>query len=278
MKLLKIVFLIFGSVLGTAWLGAARQQSFDEAFVFVFVDQQAEDEFKGPPFDRSLYARAVDRCRELGAKGVVIKLFLDREYTPAGDEALAAAMSRIPVVMQARIEPQTGTPAEIPERCAFAVRALPVNVSGERGWIPIPRFAAAAAAVGFVDFADEDIPLLEGYRDKTYKSVVVCALELQTGEHACLNEAGKLTLGNRTFPANAHYVMSIQRSLAPLPAYGLADLLSGKVDGAKIRGKVVIFGWVGPPAGVITTPEGKIPVHVYFGQCLRAVFESVSGE
>lgn len=252
-----------------------RLHSFDESFAFVFIDQPTEEEFKGPPFDRSLYARVLDRCRELGAKGVVIKLFLDRAYSESGDEALAVAMSHLPVVLQARLEPGSGTPDDLPEKFAFGSRMLAVREKGDRGWIPLPRFVAVAADIGFVDFADENIPLLERYHGRIYKSVVVCALELQTGKRARLEENGELMLGDRSFRPKADYTLGIKRSLAPLPAHGLNDLLSGKIGRAEIQDKVVILGWVGSGAGVISTPEGAVPVHVYFGQCLRAVFESV---
>jgi len=252
-----------------------RPHTFDESFAFVFIDHPTEEEFKGPPFDRSLYARALDRCRELGAKGVVIKLFLDRAYTQSGDEALAVAMSRLPVVLQARLEPGSGTPDDLPEKFAFKPHALPVRLQGDRGWIPLARLAAVAADIGFVDFADENIPLLESYRGKTYKSVVVCALELQSGHRAHLGEQGQLMIGDRPFRADADYALGIKRSLVPLPTHELSDLFSGKTSRAEIEGKVVILGWTGARAGAIATPEGWVPVHVYFGQCLRAVFESV---
>src|SRR3954469_13721270 len=100
------------STMAAGHLTAAQPPAFDESFAFVFIDPRTEAELKGPPFDRSVYARAVDRCRELGAKGVLIKLFLDREHSASGDEALATAMGKLPVLLQARLEPETGTLTE----------------------------------------------------------------------------------------------------------------------------------------------------------------------
>lgn len=256
-------------------LGSAPRPSFNDGFMFVFIDERTERAFNGPPFDRSLYAGVVDRCRELGAKGVVIKLFLDREHTESGDQALAGAMARLPVIMQARIEPQTGRPDDLPVKFVFEPRTLPTAEQGDRGWLPIPRLAAVAADIGFVDFAGENIPLLEVYRGKTYKSVVVCALELQSGARARLGKDNRLMLGDRAFPTAANFVLGIKRSLDPLPACGLSELLSGEISPAEIRGKVVIFGWIGAGAGAISTAEGRVPSHVYFGQCLRGAFERI---
>ena len=205
----------------------------------------------------------------------VIKLFLDREFTAGGDEALAQAMQRIPVVLQARIEPETGTPDDLPGRVAFHSPPLSTAISGDRGWIPIPRLAAAAADIGFVDFADEDIPLLENYRGKTYKSVIVCALELQSGARAHLGGRQQLMLGTREFGADRQHAKKVRRALTPLPAWALSDLLSGKIGQLEIAGRVVILGYTGSKAPVIATPAGGVSAHVFFGQCLRAVFEGL---
>jgi CHASE2 domain-containing sensor protein len=250
-------------------------EKFEDAFVFSFIDRQFEQLLGGPPFDRALYARAVEKCRELGAKGVVIKLFLDRERTAAGDEALAQAMSRLPVVLQARIEPATGRPDDLPDRFRFPGSDLPTSIAGERGWIPIPRLLAVAADVGFVDFDDDSIPLLETYRNASFKSVVLCALELHSGAKARLNGRAQLMIADRVLPSDPAYVQKVERSTAPLPYISLPALLAGNADTKLIRGRIVVLGYTGSDAPMIKTPAGDVEAHVFFGQCLRAVFESM---
>lgn len=260
---------------GLLALPAAEAPRFGDAFVFTFIDRQIEQDLGGPPFDRSLYAKAVDRCRELGAKGVLIKLFLDQERPGEGDAALAQAMRRIPVILQARIEPQTGLPAELDERFSFQPGNLLTAINGDRGWLPIPKLAASAADIGFVDFADENVPLLETYRGKTYRSIVVSVLELQSGAKAKLGANTRLLLGDRTFPADGSFVQKVVRLPAPLPLCSFADLLAGKIDPSQIKGRVVVLGYTGKSAPIIPTPAGGVEAHVFFGQCLRAVFESL---
>lgn len=263
-------------LLAVVMRGAVQPAHFEDAFAFTFIDQEFQDRFGGPPFDRTLYARVIERCRAAGAKGVLIKLFLDQERTAAGDEALARAMTGLPVILQARLEPATGLNPDIPERFAFAKAGLATGISGDRGWIPIPRFMAVAADIGFVDFADETIPLLETYRGAHYKSIVVCGLELQTGVKARLGANGRLLLGDRMFPAGHNYLQKVTRSTSPLPGFPLSALLAGQVDETLIRGRVVILGFTGKAGPKITTPTGEIEAHVFFGQCLRSVFESLN--
>lgn len=264
--------LTFSALLAEARAAAVR---FDDAFVFTFIDQTTEAELGGPPFDRSLYASAIDHCRALGAKGVLIKLFLDQARTEAGDEALVQAMRRCPTILQARIEPQTGLPAEIPERFAIARHRIPTAIAGDRGWLPLAKFAAAAADVGFVDFADDLVPLLETYREKTYKSVILSALEMQTDTKVRIAADGRLLLGEREIPTDDAYVQKARRSAAPLPVVSLADLLAGKIDRARVAGRVVVLCYSGSGAPLITTESGTVTAHVFFGQCLRAIFESI---
>ena len=257
---------------------AGQPARFEDAFVFTFIDRQFEQELGGPPFDRALYAKAVEKCRELGAKGVVIKLFLDRERTVVGDEALAQAMRRMPVVLQARIEPSTGLADDLPDKFRFSMTKLHTGISGDRGWIPIPRLLAVAADIGFVDFADDSIPLLETYRNAPYKSVVLCALELHFGAKARLSGNKQLMIGDRRLPSASNYIQKVSRSSAPLPCVSLSLLLAGNVDESLIRSRVVVLGYTGHDAPTIKTPTGDIEAHVFFGQCLRAVFESMQSD
>jgi CHASE2 domain-containing sensor protein len=253
----------------------AAQDEFEQAFVFTFIDRQFEHDSGGPPFDRSLYAKAIDRCRELGAKGVVIKLFLDQARPGDGDDLLAQAMRKIPVVLQARLEPQTGLPVELDHRFAFEAGHLVTSISAGRGWMPLAALAAAAADVGFVDFADDQVPLLETYREKTYKSVIVCALELQSGKRSRATPRGELLIGKQALPVDRTYVQTVVRSEAMLPTCSFADLLTGKISPERIKGRVVILGYTGRDAPTIRTVSGELEAHVFFGQCLRAVFESI---
>lgn len=257
---------------------AGQPARFDDAFVFTFIDRQFEQQLGGPPLDRALYARVVEKCRELGARGVVIKLFLDRERTVVGDEALVQAMRGIPVVLQARIEPATGLPDDLPEKFRFLMSDLHTEVSGDRGWLPIPRLLAVAADVGFVDFADDSVPLLETYRQAPYKSVVLCALELSSGTKARLNSKAQLMIGDRRVPSDPNYIQKVRRSPALLPGVDLPALLAGKVEEKLIRGRVVVLCYTGRDAPTIKTLTGEIEAHVFFGQCLRAVFESMQSD
>src|SRR5438874_80021 len=61
-------------------------------FVLVFIDSATEKSLGPFPYDRGLYAKAVERAASLGARGVVVKFFLDKPKSPDGDAAFVRAM------------------------------------------------------------------------------------------------------------------------------------------------------------------------------------------
>ena len=127
------------------WPGSLRASS--PRFAIVLIDAQSESQYGEFPLDRRLIAQAVDRLADLKAKGVILKFFFDQAKEGAGDAALARAFSRVPVLLQARIDDSEASPNPFPTRCFFA--GLPSRpalraFSGSRGWIPLPLFAAGA--------------------------------------------------------------------------------------------------------------------------------------
>src|SRR5476649_1004481 len=152
----------------------ARAGDFGSDFAVVMIDDATEAKLGPFPYDRAMYAKAIDACARLKAKAVVVKFFFDLPKTPAGDAALAAAMKNIPCVLQARLEPTEGTAQSIPSRFRFGDKPLPAGERGDLGWIPLPGLLDTASAVGFVDFDSPTIPLIEDYRGASYKSLVLC--------------------------------------------------------------------------------------------------------
>ena len=86
------------------------------------------------------------------------------------------------------------------------------QVSGQAGWIPLPRFCEKAAGVGFVDFSTTVVPLLETYQSRTVKSLTVCCIELATGKQAII-EPG------RSLGYDGTQIHSISTSIGPIRAH-----------------------------------------------------------
>jgi CHASE2 domain-containing sensor protein len=130
----------------------ASGADFNTAFALVMIDDATEQTLGPFPYDRSLYARAIEACARLKARAVVLKFFLDEPKSVAGDAALAAAMKKIPVFLQARLESGSGTPQPLLARFRYAGGGRTATaVRGDRGWIPLPQLQENAAGVGLLD-------------------------------------------------------------------------------------------------------------------------------
>ena len=70
-------------------------------FVLVMIDKKTEDALGPFPYDRVVLAQAVERSTALGAKGVVLKFFMPEPRSDTGDRALAAAMHKTKVLLEA---------------------------------------------------------------------------------------------------------------------------------------------------------------------------------
>ncbi len=259
------------SLVSNTLLGA----SFHEDFVVVFIDAAAEAKYGAFPIDRTLEAKAIREAADLGAKGVVMKFFFDQPKDPAADLALAAAMTNLPVVLQARLDDSEAHPNPLPARFTLpGVRALR-QISGEVGWIPLPMFCSNASDVGFVDFNTTRVPLLETYQSNTVKSLVVCCMEMAIGTRATISPDGNVTFGTNTLRLDKQYCVAKLPSKDDLAYIPFDDFLSGKVPASVIKGKVVIIGYDGPLIQAIPTAIGPIKAHRFFVYALKNIYEQV---
>lgn len=83
-------------------------------FVAVFIDAKTEKSLGPFPYDRLKTAQAIAKLHEYGAKGVVIKYFIDQPRPGTGDDALALEFKKIPVLLQAQFDESEKTPNPLP--------------------------------------------------------------------------------------------------------------------------------------------------------------------
>ena len=139
----------------------------DVPFLAVLIDVKTERTIGKFPYDRAVLAKAVEKAADSGAKAVVLKFFLDQRKTPSGDTALAQAMRKVNVVLEARIDNSKVHPNTLPARFAVRPSGNGNVVGGTSGWIPIPQFSEHAKAIGFVDTVSADrIPVIERYGER----------------------------------------------------------------------------------------------------------------
>lgn len=247
-------------------LAPATSQS---PFALVLIDAESEKRLGGFPPDRKFVAEAVAKLAAAGARGVVLKFFYDHAAkAPQSDRALAAAMSKVPVALQAGIDDNEIQPNELPAR--FAPERISGDyrraITGRAGWIPIPELAKVAADIGFVDITSPDrVPVIENYQGRPVKSLTLVALEMATSERAHIVSGERVLLGKRQIRIDEDNQIRLTRLDAREPPYvSFSLLLEGKVDAQRIRDKVVVIGYDGSKMHALTTPAGLIKAHRLF--------------
>lgn len=222
----------------------------DSAFVPVFIDAATEAKLGTFPMDRAVYANAIVVLTKLGAKGVVMKFFLDQPKGK-GDETLAVAMAASPVVLQAKCDDEEATPNVLDARFTIAAGKQKFDMSCKSGWIPLPALQRSAADVCFIDQPAPDVVLWhERYQGRAVKTLYACALTLAGHKLAHTESAAPLKVDLKKSPL--------------VNAISLIDVLDGKIDRSRIAGKVVVLGYEGAKASMFDTAMGRLSAHRYF--------------
>lgn len=268
---LRLAILLLLSVPITAFGG-----NFERDFTVVFITQATEAKYGRFPFDRALLAQAVEQAADAGAKGIILKFFLDQSTTTEGDRRLANALSRVPVLLQARLEDSEKGPNPLEERFTLPGARFKTAVSGNSGWIPLPEFSRRAHDVCFVDFASSPAPIVEQYKDKTVKSLLVCAAELATGKKAVIRSAKDISIAGQTAILDSlnRVTIPLQNERA-LATFDFNNLLDGGIPRSALQNKVVVIGYDGPSIPIVKSQIGTMGTHRLFVLMLKGFYESM---
>jgi hypothetical protein len=243
----------------------------ENPFLPVFIDKKTEAALGPFPFDRAILAAAVKRSAELGAKGAVLKFFLDLPRSQNGDRALADAMSSIKVILQAG--DGTMQPAELPDKFKLRLPLAGVkSLHASTGGIPIPELIAKAHDIGFVDnFAENRMPVIEQYGGQYVKWLATACLELALGVTAEASPGKSIRFGNAERPLDNLSRLPInfpgKDDLEYIP---LVDFL-GRNRRPDLKGRVVILGYDGDNIGRVQTPIGLVKAHRAFYYALTSL-------
>lgn len=264
-------------------LSGAAPPSAQGPFEAVFVDAKTERVLGPFPYDRAVYAGAVRRLREAGAKAVVVKFFLDQPKGPEGDAALAAEMKGIPCFLQARLDDAEPSPNPMPARFAVAgaTGTFSRSLAAGSGWIPAPAFADAAAGGGFVDVRSAEeplrVPVAFRFQGRVYTSLHLAVLQSMLGPLG-IEDGKSAAMGGVSVPLDPsnEVVVRLPASDSLAPA-SLSDLLAGTVDPARFKGKVVVLGYDGGKQGDFVTPIGRLRAHRLFYYSLLDLHRRFTG-
>jgi hypothetical protein len=262
MRGISIVVVLFASTL--ALNCSSRAHDFIPVF---FDDESAMALHVDAPLPRKLTAEMITRLHQAGARGLILKFFVDLPKDDEQDQALAKALCLMPTTLQACLC-RDGSTNSLPLRFLIAETNrfhLKSVLSDVQGYIPLPVFSACARGVGFVDLLRPDgIPLIEAYRGSFVKSLYVTALELETGERANYSSGTNVTFGTRSLSFNEFGEHPIPRDLEELDYVPFHQVLKGSVPMEQFKGKVVIIGYDGSRIHSIKSPWGEMKAHRLF--------------
>ena len=210
----------------------------DPRIMVVAIDEQSLAELGRWPWSRRIHAQLIDALSAAGTKGIALDILLSEPalYDPEGDALLTQAMNRSrKVVLPVFAEPQqqNGPLVEL---------------------LPIPEFAASAAALGHVDMAlDADgvarsMFLRAGLGTPHWPSLALALHQLGTDPLAA-DEALPGQHNAQAAVAVPHQWVRDHKVLVPFinPPDGFArvsyvDVLKGRVPAATLKGRWVLVG------------------------------------
>lgn len=250
---------------------------FERDFAVVFITQATEAKYGRFPLDRALLAQSVERAADAGAKGVILKFFLDQSKTAEGDRRLATALSRVPVLLQARLDDSEKGPNPLEGRFTLPGASFKTTASGSSGWIPLPEFSRHAHDVCFADFDSFPAPIVETYQGKTVKSLLVCAVELAVGHKAVIRPVKDISIGSQTALLDSlNRVTVTLRPEKPLSSFHFNSLVDGSIPPSALRNRVVVIGCDGPSVPQFSNPIGTMGAHRLFVHMLKGFYESMT--
>ena len=136
----------------------------ESPFEVIMYDVKTENALGVFPPNRTVWAKTIDKVKELGAQAVVLKFFFD--LPKEEDRYLSQSMSNSPIFLQACLNNTEGSSADLNTKFYFTLdKKYDKVISGEKGWIPVKVLMDNAYDVGFVDIRDfNEIPLIENYK------------------------------------------------------------------------------------------------------------------
>ena len=252
----------------------------DERVVIVDVDEHSLAAQGRWPWPRGTVARLVERIAVDGGASVLgmDTLFAEPERGTGGDAALAAALQGRPVVLGYYFSSDRGgvtageLPAPVMNVGAFAQSGHRITAWTGYG-ANLPGLAQAAAGAGFFNpLVDSDgvvraLPLLAEHEGQVYESLAVAVLRRHLGGANLMLAHDRLVLrgprGSAVLPlstgttALVPFAGRVSGAPAARAASGAdrpsrfryvsaADVLSGRIDPAVFRNRIVLLGTSAP--------------------------------
>jgi adenylate cyclase len=230
--------------------------------VVVGIDRDALAAVGTWPWPRADLARLIEAITRAKPKVLAIDILLpEREAPDAGDDRLVKAVAALPVVLALVLDPQASDKPSFPSPVA-ATEGVDVPDLMIMPGLQIPAAALTDAADGL---GVSSLPAPDG---EPVRAVPLIAAGAETLLPGFALEAVRIAYGGPTLLATVDpQVLQIDQHTLPLPGDGLmrlhfstdtarhermisaAAVLAGKIDPARLAGKIVILGVTAPEAG-----------------------------
>ncbi|MGH8062153.1 MAG: CHASE2 domain-containing protein [Pseudoxanthomonas sp.] len=215
-----------------------------DSIVVVAIDEKSLAELGRWPWSRRTHAELINRLTASGVRGVGLDILLSDPalYDPEGDALLAQAMNRsgkviLPVYAEA--ENRNGPIVEL---------------------MPIPEFAASAAALGHVDIGQDadgvarDAFLHAGVGSAHWPSLALALSQLEAPDATTASPPGlRNPEPEQVAPQSWVRDFEVQVPYADPPdgyqRVSYADVLKGRVAVSKLRGRWILVGATAPAIG-----------------------------
>lgn len=275
---IKKYFLVLAVLLLVNGSGTASTD--ENPFICVFIDHKTEQVLGPFPYDRKIYAQAVQVLIEYKARAVVMKYFLDQPKNSKGDQLLAQTFYKIPSFLQARMI-REDKPNPLSGRFIYTNIAGKVTsiIEGQSGWIPLKIFSDNCYDLGFVDIKtagnNDLIPVIEKYQGNIYRSLYLSVLEYIFGRSEI--EAGKsLKINNKVLALEQNNEVRINYPEKDTLEYiSFIDLINQKADHSRLENKIIILGYDGDKIDTIKIKTGNIRSHRVFYYILQDLYNRI---
>jgi CHASE2 domain len=260
------------SALALSVSGAAEKpapRAAEPLTLFVVLDDASVATLGPHPIDRSIFARAITKATELGARGVALKFLFDRPGNARSDADLAAAIRTTPVLLQ--VFPQSGSDDSVSPKLArsdWDLRATADPFRFTAVTYPLPQLVAGARALGYVDARTDElshkVEVTGTVASHAISSLQVEIIELALGAHARVAQ-NRLRLGVKEFALDDKGRVSCESFAGPPPdKIGIDQLLAGTISSEQIKGKVVVLGYDRKDSPTIAVDGEQMPIHTVF--------------
>ena len=220
--------------------------------VVVRIDQKSLAELGRWPWSRRLHAQLIDRLDAAGVRGIGLDILLSDPalYDPEGDALLARALGKsgkVVLPVYAEAENRDGPTVEL---------------------MPIPEFAASAAALGQVDMGpDADGVTRDAFLRAGVGSARWPSLALALSQSAMPDANNAPLPGLRISPPEqipSQDWVRDYRVRVPyagpadgFPHFSYADVLKGRVAATELRGRWILVGATAPSIGEQVLVPGR---------------------